>query len=474
MFKRLTGYSFNKSTLFLVSCIGCISGIYASIYWHFDWVLIPFGLMFIYSVPSRRLGALVICFYLSFILGLYRASLINEQHGALNGLIGQQVEIIALAKEDGSYDSKKRIAFQADAIKIVSPVEENITVPIRVNTFLSSGIFKGDIVTVKGKLSKGFGNWSATIGYAEIEVIGANPTVLDKLRNIFIAKLRNALPEPEASFAAGLLIGQKTGLSGELQEILRKAGLTHIIAVSGYNLTVIIRAVRKILSRLSRFQILFVSSLLISLFVGVTGLSASINRALIVSAIMLICWYYGRKPPPLNVLVLAMALSSLIEPNNTLKSVGWYLSFGAFAGVIIVAPILLTKIKRKTLWKTMIIESFCAGLMTLPVIAFVFSKVSITGILANSVVVPLVPIAMLGSLMTGIASWIHPLIGAYIGYPTRLLLKFILDFSGKIADLPGTNISMNISLSTALIFYLTIIVALVSIYRRRVIVDVLQ
>lgn len=474
LINRILGYRFNKTTIVCWFCLACVFGVYASVYLNFSWVYLPFIFIFIQSLTYRNIATLIFYMLLGFTIGLSRASLINTQYSYLDKYIGQKVEVMAIAKEDGSYDSKKRIAFQAQAIEVNYPDKTNISVPIKINTFISSGISKGDKVVVSGKLYSGFSNWSATIGYADVEVIGKSSSFVDKFRNNFTAKLRNSLPEPAASFAAGLLIGQKTGLSEDLQEALRKAGLTHIIAVSGYNLTVIIRAIRRLFSKLSRFQIVMLSGFMILSFVGVTGMSPSILRALIVSFIMLGSWYYGRKPRPAVLMCASLAISALIEPNNVLNSIGWYLSFTAFFGVIVISPILINKIKRKTLWKTMLIESFCAGLMTLPVIAYSFSKVSLMGVLANSFVVPLVPVAMLGSLLAGITAWISPVLGSVVGYPTKYLLNFILDFSKAISILPGTNLNIKISIVGVLLFYISIVLSTMLIHKKRPLTDVLQ
>lgn len=474
LYENVINHKYNKTTLLCLFSLSCVAGVYSSLFLDFTWAYLPFAFLLLWAISNRNIISILFFVYLGFIIGFFRASYINNQYSYLDKYIGQKVEIIAIAKEDGAYDNKKRIAFQAQAVKIVTPDYENISVPIKVNAFISSGVSKGDRMVVRGKLYGGYSNWSASISYADIEVIDRSQSLADKFRNDFTSKLQDSLPEPAASFAAGLLIGQKTGLSNNLQEVLRMAGLTHIIAVSGYNLTIIIRFVRRIFSKLSRFQIVFLSGFIILFFVGVTGMSPSILRALIVSFIMLVCWYYGRKPRPAVLMCVAIAASALIEPNNVLNSIGWYLSFTAFFGVIMVSPIFINKIKRQTLWKSMLIESFCAGVMTLPVIAYVFSKVSLTGILVNSFVVPMVPFAMLGSLLAGLTSWISPIIGSVVGYPTKHLLNFILDFSKEIAGLPGTNVDIKISLAQTVFFYSIIFISVVFIHKKRPITDVLQ
>ena len=79
-------------------------------------------------------------------------------------------------------------------------------------------------------------------------------STIEDLRRNFIVGMLNALPEPAASFAVGLLVGQRSLLPDDVSTVLIAAGLTHIVAVSGYNLTIIVRAVKKALKRLCVFK----------------------------------------------------------------------------------------------------------------------------------------------------------------------------------------------------------------------------
>lgn len=467
-------YTFQKTTLLAVGCLGVVLGVYGSLALAFSWVLLPFAVMFISYIPKRSLFSLILCLYLGFLLGLFRASLIQRNSALLENYLNQKVEVIAESKGEGFYDYRKRIAFDALVSSINLPNKLNVSAPIRVNSFVSTGVFTGDLVRVYGKLTSGYGSNLYTIGYAEVEVIGKSKSLMNNLRNNFITETRNVLPEPESAFAIGLLIGQKTGLSNELQDALRMSGLTHIIAVSGYNLTIIIRFVRRLSSKISRFQVLSISAALVLAFVGITGMSPSIMRALIVSVAMLLSWYFGRNPKPGVLILFAAAMSSLIEPLQVLRSVGWYLSFGAFTGVIIIAPILNEKLRRKTLLKSIIIESFSASLMTIPMIAFVFKQMSLTGILANCIVLPLIPVAMLGSILTYIGQVVDPLLGAVLSIPTKYILKFILDFAVSFSKMPGTDLDVNLSVITLVVFYGLILLAVSLAYIKKPKLNVLE
>lgn len=471
---RIGGHKFNITTLVLTICFGYVIGVYCATFMKVEFLYVAIGVMLLASLPKRNFLSLVVCFYLAFTGSIYRSSGIINAQNELSDLAGQDVKMFVIAKEDASYDYKKRLTFQGVIKKVIEPYQKDVNSNIKVSTFTSSGVMKGDYLLVSGKAYAGFGNNVLSIGYADVENIASSSGALDQIRNTFISKLRNSIPEPEASFAAGLLIGQKTGLSSDLQDVLRKAGLTHVIAVSGYNLTIIIRFIKRSLSSFSRFQTLAISYALILIFIGVTGMSPSILRAFIVSTIMLLSWYVGRNPKPIIILMVSMAISSLIEPLQLIKSVGWYLSFGAFFGVIILAPIFIEKLKRPALWKSITIESFCAGAMTLPIIAVTFKNVSIIGLIANGIVAPIVPIAMLLSLITAVATFMSTGLGAVFAIPTKYLLKSILDFADIISNWPGSAINVNVALKMVIIFYVLVTIAAYVLYQKRPIKNVLQ
>src|SRR5205807_2186671 len=104
--------------------------------------------------------------------------------------------------------------------------------------------------------------------------------------------------------------------------------------VSGYNLTIIIRGLNR-LKLGSKYQRLILSLAFIAFFVLVTGFSASIVRAAIVSTLSLWAWFYGRKIRAVLLIAFTAALTGLINPFYIWGDLGWYLSFLAFFGVLI-------------------------------------------------------------------------------------------------------------------------------------------
>ena len=164
------------------------------------------------------------------------------------------------------------------------------------------------------------------MSYADISVLATTNSLIDNLRTKFVVGVETALPEPAASFAIGLLVGQRSLLPDYLMEALTIVGLVHIVAVSGYNLTIIVNFVRRIGSKLSRFQLLFVSLLLIYGFILISGFSPSIVRASLVSLLSLVAWYFGRKIRPGLLILLVASITAFFSPYYIWSDIGWYLA----------------------------------------------------------------------------------------------------------------------------------------------------
>jgi competence protein ComEC len=247
------------------------------------------------------------------------------------------------------------------------------------------------------------------------------------------------------------------------------------VAVSGYNLTIIIRGTQKGLKRLSRFQILSISLTLIYLFLLITGYSPSIVRAAIVAGLGLLAWYFGRTFRPLLLILLAAVITGFANPYYVWGDIGWYLSFLAFFGVLIVAPLVtirLFKRKESPLWGSVAIESFAAQIMTLPFIMLIFGRFSLIGFIANIIVVPMVPLAMLLSLIAGLAGMLVPMIAGWIALPARIWLDAMLLIAAGLSKVPGAQSRTSVTVGTFIALYVIIFIVLLGLKKRAVSVTI--
>lgn len=326
-------------------------------------------------------------------------------------------------------------------------------------------VYKGDQVQVEGKLYPTRGSRQAIISFADISITQSSDSKVESFRRNFATGLTSALPEPLAFFGLGLLIGQRTTLPKVLTDQLSVVGLTHIVAVSGYNLTIIILAVQKLLGKQSKYQASLLTVLLIGSFLMITGFSASIVRAAIVSLLSLAAWYYGRAFKPLVILLLAAALTAGWYPVYIWSDLGWLLSFLAFAGILVAVPLAqkrFLKGKEPKLVASVLLETFAALLFTLPLTMYISGKLSLVALVANALVVPLVPIAMLASFVAGLAGMWAPQLAGWVAWPAKLVLGYMVDLVRAMAAWPHASVGQSIRLPQMLVLYGLIVVLLLT------------
>jgi competence protein ComEC len=263
------------------------------------------------------------------------------------------------------------------------------------------------------------------------------------------------------------LIGQRSTLPQQITDALTAVGLVHIVAVSGYNLTIIIRGVGR-LKLGSKYQKLIVSLALIVGFVLVTGFSASIVRAALVSGLSLWAWYYGRHVKPLVLISFAAAITGLWNPFYVWGDLSWYLSFLAFFGVLVIAPVIAARFFKKSpkLLTMVLLETLSAELMTLPLVLMTFGQLSIIALVANVLVVPWVPLAMLLSAVAGLAGMLIPQFAGWLAFPARLLLTYMLDIVHLLSSLPSVLVHRSISTVYMVALYALVLALTLILYHR--------
>lgn len=292
-------------------------------------------------------------------------------------------------------------------------------------------IKRSDSISLKGKLMPGFGNFSASL-YTPVLLRVERPEPGDvalAVRDDFAEHVRKGISEPAASLGLGYLTGQRRSLPADLDTALKIAGLTHIVVASGYNLTILVRLVKRLFEKKSRYLTLYLSVILIGSFIAITGLSPSMTRAGFVALISLLAWYFGRKFHPVTLLAFAAAVTGMIEPSYVWGSLGWQLSFASFAGVMVLAPLLQAYFfgdKKPGIIRQVVGETLSAQLATAPLILYAFGQISNVALIANVLILPLVPFAMLLTAITGIIGYVMPFAVHVVGLPAQWLLDYMV------------------------------------------------
>lgn len=393
------------------------------------------------------------------LIGLWRGSSTSVQLSVFENVIGHQATITGSVIDDPDEGTQN-----GTQIRLGNLSAHTTTLPgkIWVSTGSGASIKRGDIVTVKGKLDKGFGSYAATIYQAKIaSVVQPQPgDIARQVRDWFADKVQLAISEPESSLGLGYLVGQKRALSPDLQQALVVTGLTHVVVASGYNLTILVRLARRLFVKVSKYLSALSATSMILAFMAITGASPSMSRAGLVSGLSLAAWYYGRSFHPLVLLPLAAAVTTLIDPTYAWNDLGWQLSFAAFGGVMILAPLLQRYFfgdKKPGTVRQILGETMSAHIVTLPILVLAFGQFSNVAIFSNLLVLPFVPLAMLLTFIAGIGGIVAPGFATIIGAPAQWLLDYSVWVINYFASLGWAQTVVTISPLIVAIMYAVII-----------------
>ncbi|MCX6781904.1 MAG: ComEC/Rec2 family competence protein [Candidatus Magasanikbacteria bacterium] len=289
---------------------------------------------------------------------------------------------------------------------------------------------------------------SAACVNASAQFVGHHNSFLGNiyaLKGIVAEKVAVLWPEPESSLIGGLLYGDRVGMPKDITDNFSRVGLSHIVAVSGYNITIIAAALMIILISvgLYRRQAFWVAIFSIFIYVIFTGASASAVRAGIMGSVILIGQYIGRPSRVSPALILAASLMVLVNPYILISDVGFQLSFAATAGIIFLAS--GTSVVKTTL---------AAVSATLPLILFHFGRLSIVALPVNILVLWLIPYLMLFGFMAIISSWVFLPIGQILAWLTGFGLKYILIIVDVVGRQSWSSVEWQIPWWLLLLLYL--------------------
>lgn len=277
---------------------------------------------------------------------------------------------------------------------------------------------------------------------------------LESIKTLFSSGLSRLFPEPVAGFAKGIILGSKDiKFSNEFWNALKITSTAHLIAVSGYNVTLIARYISKFLVwiTLHRKLIWFFASLGVIIFVIFVGAPASAVRAGLLAILMLVAQRFGRQGNTKIAFAFALAVMCFFDPLALKNDLGMQLSFLASFGIFYVSPLfnkkrLITRqvqggeVKENLFGQT-IFETLSAQLMVLPLLLFKFGSLSLVGMAANFILVPWIWLAMGFSFFSGLSMIVFEPLGRMIGFFSYPFLNFFVKTIEFFAGLPMAGVS---------------------------------
>lgn len=310
-------------------------------------------------------------------------------------------------------------------------------------------------------------NVGSEIFYPKIEVVDSEAhTVSDMLgrwKEDLIARSDMYVSAPASSLASGMLFGASS-ISKDLSQTFRVAGLSHIVVLSGFNIAVVISSILFVLAFLPLVLRIILASISVILFVMMTGGEVSVIRATLMAFIGLLAMLLGRAYVAKQALILSLLIIVMYEPYALLHDVSLHLSFLATAGIVYLSEPLgvilkkyFTRIKSKSL-QELFVTTLSAYLATLPYVMYTFGTASVYALLANILVLPLVPISMLISFLVVVSSYISGGLASAFGFIDTLLINFMIWIGRLIEHLPFSSFSLTISFGVMCLMYVCIFV----------------
>jgi competence protein ComEC len=263
------------------------------------------------------------------------------------------------------------------------------------------------------------------------------------LKHLFEEKLGEIFTEPYRGFMAGLLFGSRSGLPKYLMENFKTVGLSHVVAISGYNITLVIVCVSGFFWFLRKEWRVIISSVFVIIFVVLVGMSASAVRAAIMGIIGLFALRFGRQYYAGRGLLITVFLMSLWNPYIFFDDAGFHLSVLATLGLMYIYPVI--KERLRFLPKIFGIDevigsSLAAQIAVAPLLILNFKQISVIGIFANLLVLPLIPITMLIGFLAVAGGFLCVGLGKGIGFLAYLVLKVVIVVVEFFANIPFASI----------------------------------
>ncbi|MCS6789081.1 MAG: ComEC family competence protein [Patescibacteria group bacterium] len=369
-------------------------------------------------------------------------------------IYNQKIEFIGKISSDVlNFENYKKFT-----IKLESPFHGKLDII----TSKYSNYQYGDRLKINGIIEKSLKpNQNSVSFYPEINFLESKPdfklfSFLYKIKNYFLNQFKKFFSYDEQALISGIIFGQTSEFSKSFKEKMNNSGTMHIVALSGYNVGILVLIINSILIHfLGRKNILLISLFTIFCFVVMTGAESSVLRAALMFSLMIIAQNIGRIYSFWHALIFAALIMNILNPKILIYDLGFQLSFLSILGIIYFKPYfdILFKNNNESFlnWKENLTTTLGAQIAVLPLIFLNFGKISLFSLIANILILSFIPLLMFFGFIIGIFSFIRPF--AYIiSLITSLILKyeiFIINFFGSL-----NNISFNlISVFLFILFY---------------------
>ena len=401
-------------------------------------------------------------FFISFAIGIIRVQF-TEEHSSF------VCERVCTFKATIVTSPEVKDEYQVFVVDIAGENDEVYDVQVKAPLYPRLSV--GEVLTLSGRVTEPKGNLSHGdvhafdyVSYLHVHNIGSEmfyPNIelqktdgsvgvglyLAKLKERFLQSITHHVEAPAASLGAGMLFGDAS-MSKELLQTFRVAGLSHIVVLSGFNIAILISFVLVLLVFVPLVLRVFIAGIFVILFVVMVGGGVSLIRATLMSFVALAALLLGRPYTARHALLLSLLVITLYDPKYLLNDVSLHLSFLATAGIVYMSDGIKSVLTRltSTLYKEVLTTTLAAYLSTLPYVMYTFGTISLYALIANLVVLPLVPLMMLFTFLVVVTAPFIPLLGVIFGFITTLIGRVIIVVGQTVENLPISSVKVSVSL----------------------------
>ena len=493
---------------FCIATIGGILGIIVGLYFKgialfaMLFILFIIFMILLFTKLIEKKGKVLAIFLISFILFYSHICLQENNYANINQKYAQTVvEVQAIVIKD-RIEKEYKDVYQIQVIKVGSQnKKQNFKMVLNVKRQKEKKILLeyGDMVYFKGiyeqpeeARNEGGFDYSkylktkgiagiTTIKAEEIKVVGKNQTgmvakAIHDIRQNIVAKVRRILPKDIANLCTGLLIGEKTELSEDIQETFQKSSLSHMLAISGAHVSYILLGITTFIQKLKLHKRWGKGVLILFFifFMALTEFTPSVTRSCIMVILQLLASILFRKSDTYQNLAMSSFIILLINPYALLE-IGFQLSFGGTIGIVVFSKKLQrmkddTKKEKftskrgvlveKTLHKVkeMCMVTLSANLVIIPIMMYHFNTISLTFFISNLLASPILGISLILGMIFMISLLMLPLakLISLLLYPILQILIWIARVS---SNLPFSQIFVPTpKIWQILLYYLVLIV----------------
>lgn len=283
-------------------------------------------------------------------------------------------------------------------------------------------------------------------GFKELKITDSSnrlDKIVNDIRTSIVTRINKGLPDPHAKLLAGMLIGTREQFSTDFANNLSITGTTHVIAVSGYNISLVITSILSLSGFVNRKTLLYLSYvglIIFLLIVGIDNLPAF--RAGIMGFVTLTALLTGRKTTGVFALSMVAALLHLQNPFSY-KSLSFQLSFAATAGLMVLSRNISMLLKN--ILPSFIKEEFSTTLtaliVTFPITFGNFGKLALYALFTNLLIAPLIPFITFSGISWLILDSLNNTLGFLIKGFVWAALELMVRIVDYIAALPKADIT---------------------------------